>query len=130
MSSQLPRDVAAFIGDCLFTLDELEILTAMTGHRDRWWDPRQVGAQLGVPLSSARNLLDHLAALNLLDIGVRGDVRYRFRPGTRALDDIVARVVAAYRFNRGAVASVIASPGPNEGAPARRRVQKNRERAQ
>jgi hypothetical protein len=43
-----------------------------------------------VPLSVARGILDRLAGLNLLQIRVTDDVRYRFQPGTIELAETVS----------------------------------------
>jgi hypothetical protein len=104
----LPPDVAAFIGDHLLSLDEIEVLTAMRDLPDRWWDARLIYAELGIPVAAARGLLDHLAGLNLFDIRVTDEVRYRFQPGTAELAQTVSRLVAIYRTNRTAVVEAIA----------------------
>lgn len=111
-SEPLPSDVAAFIGDHLLSLEGLEVLTAMRDAPDRWWDPKLIYAELGIPVTTARGLLDHLAGLNLFDIRVTDEVRYRFQPGTTDLAQIASRLIAIYRTNRGAVAEVIAPVAP------------------
>ena len=104
----LPPDVASFIGDHELSLDEIELLTAMTDVPDRWWDATLVFAELGIAATTARGVLDHLGGLNLLDIRVTDEIRYRLRPGTRELAQLVLRLVATYRSNRSAVVRMIA----------------------
>jgi DNA-binding IclR family transcriptional regulator len=104
----LPSEIAAFIGEHLLTTDEIEALTAMCDAPARWWDARLMCRELGLPLSTARLILDHLAALNLLDIRLSDEVRYRLQPGTPELNEMVCRLVSAYRTNRAAVVRAIA----------------------
>ncbi|HXD21015.1 MAG TPA: hypothetical protein VN654_28585 [Vicinamibacterales bacterium] len=108
-SDPLPPDVATFIGDHFRSIDEIEVLTAIIDAPDRWWDARLVYGELGIPVASARALLDRLAALNLLDIRFTDEVRYRFRPGTGELARTAARLVAAYRSNHAAVVRACAA---------------------
>ena len=99
----LPSDVAAFIDNHPLSVDEVEALTAMTDARDRWWDAKLMAGEIGVSVSAARGALDRLASLNLLDIRVTDEVRYRFQPGTSELGQTIPRLVAAYRSNPKAV---------------------------
>jgi hypothetical protein len=122
----LPPDVAAFIGDHLLSVDEIEVLTAMRDTPDRWWDVRLIYAELGIAVAAARALLDHLAGLNLFDIRVTDEVRYRFQPGTAELTETVSMLVAIYRTNRAAIVQAIppvvrrgALDFPNAFAPHR-----------
>ena len=114
-SEQLPPDVVAFIADHLHSINEIEVLTAMTDTPHRWWDARLIYGELGVPVPAARELLDHLAGLNLLDIRFTDEVRYRFRPGTAELAQTMSRLVASYRANHAAVVRAI-SPSAPRGA--------------
>ena len=109
---QLPPDVAAFIADHLLSINEMEVLTAMIETPHRWWDARLIYGELGVPVPAARELLDRLAALNLLDIRFTDEVRYRFRPGTAELTQTMSRLVASYRANHAAVVRAISPSAP------------------
>jgi hypothetical protein len=102
-SEQLPPDVAAFIAHHLLSINEIEVLTAMRDTPDRWWDARLIYGELGVSVATARELLVRLGSLNLLDIRVTDEVRYRFRPGSAELAQTVSRLVASYRANHAAV---------------------------
>jgi hypothetical protein len=99
----VPSDIAAFLRDHLLTVDEIEALTAMSNAPGRWWDAKLMCRELGVPVSLARSILDHLAGLNLLDIRVTDEVRYKFQPGTPELNQMASRVVSLYRTNRAAL---------------------------
>ena len=103
----LPAEVAAFISDHLISLDEIEALMAMSNAPGRWWDAKLMCRELGVPVSTARSILDDLAGLNLLDIRVTDEVRYKLQPGTPELDHTVNRLVSLYRTNRSAVVRAI-----------------------
>ena len=112
---QLPPDVVAFIADHLLSINEIEVLTAMIDTPDRWWDARLIYGELGVAVPAARELLDHLTALNLLDIRFTDEVRYRFRPGTAELAQTMSRLAASYRTNHAAVVRAV-SPSAPRGA--------------
>jgi len=108
MSSEpLPSEIAAFIGDHLLSVDEIEALSAMSNAPGRWWDAKLMCGELGVPVSTARLILDHLAGLNLLDIRLSDEVRYKLQPGTPELSLTVGRLVSVYRTNRTAVVRAI-----------------------
>ena len=104
----LPSEIGAFVGEHLLTIDEIEALAAMSDAPGRWWDAKLMCCELGVSLSAARFTLDHLAGLNLLDIRLSDEVRYRLQPGTPDLKQMVCRLVSVYRNNRGAVVRAIA----------------------
>ena len=104
----LPSEVAAFIGQHLLSVDEIEALAAMSNAPKRWWDAKLMCGELGVPVSTCRFVLDHLAGLNLLDIRLTDDVRYRLHPGTPQLHRIVRCLVSLYATDRAAVVRAIA----------------------
>ena len=93
----LPPDDAALVADHLLSIHEIEVLTAMMDAPDRWWDATLIAGALRVAVTTARGVLDRLAALNLLDIRFTDDVRYRLRPGNAELAHNVSRVIASYR---------------------------------
>jgi hypothetical protein len=99
----LPPIVSEFIAAHLRTVDDLHLLVATANEADRWWDAGAVARELLIDDDAARGLLEHLAAHNLLDIRVTGDVRYQFRPGTPELTQSAAACMYAYRSNPAAV---------------------------
>jgi hypothetical protein len=104
----LPSEIAVFIRQHLFSVDEIEALTSMTNAPRRWWDAKLMCGELGVPVSTCECILDHLAGLNLLDIRLTDEVRYRLQPGTPELTRMIRRLVAVYRTNRTAVVRALA----------------------
>ena len=106
----LPVEIATFIGDHLLSVDEIEALTALSDAPARWWDAKLISGALGVPVSTARGILDHLARLNLLDIRVTDEVRYQFHPGTSTLGRITSRLVSLYRTDPSSVIRAMRSP--------------------
>ena len=96
----LPPDDAASVADHVLSIHEIEVLTAMMDTPDRWWDARLISGELRIAVTTARGLLDRLAGLNLLDIRLTDEVRYRFRPGTAELAHTVSRLIASYRRSR------------------------------
>jgi hypothetical protein len=95
--SPLPPAVVAFITRSLRSLEHLQLLEAVVGAADTWWDADSVARHLSIRPGAARTVLDDLARSNLLDIRITDDVRYRYRPTAPELDDIVKACLAAYR---------------------------------
>ena len=75
----------SFARDHLRDLHDLQLFIALVNAPDRWWDARTAGRELQLPDAAARAALEHLAARNLLEIRVTGEVRYQFRPGSEEL---------------------------------------------
>jgi hypothetical protein len=97
--STLPAAVRAFVAEHIRSLQDLHLMIAMASAPDRWWDTDTAVREFGIDRREARAALEHLAAHNLLEIRVTGDVRYQFRPGTAALEQQVAACIEAYRTN-------------------------------
>lgn len=104
---ELPSLVMEFVADHLRSLDELQLLMTSMEAADRWWDADTASRELGITRTAARRALDHLAAHNLFDIRVTGDVRYQFRPGTAELYDAALACADAYRANPVAVINLV-----------------------
>lgn len=100
---QIPPLVAMFMRAHVASVEEIALLMAMIDASDRWWDVHLVSRELGIPAKEARALLDRFASGNLLDIRVTDDVRYRFVPGTRELEQGAAAFAEAYRTHPAAV---------------------------
>jgi hypothetical protein len=109
MSSQrLPISVQVFVAEHIRNVEELQLLIAIIQSGDRWWDSPAAARELGISTTAARRALDHLAARNLLDIRITGDVRYQFCPGTEELRAAAHATDEAYRVNPLAVARLTA----------------------
>jgi hypothetical protein len=91
--------VLAFVANHIRSLEELQLLITVIQSPDRWWDATTAARELGIPVTVARRGLDHLAASNLLDIRITGDVRYQFRPGTDEIRSAARATEEAYRLN-------------------------------
>jgi DNA-binding IclR family transcriptional regulator len=96
---ELPLRVLAFVDAHLRSIDELQVLITCILAGDRWWDAGTIARELGLPPAAARRALERLAAHNLLDIRVTGEVRYQFHPGTAELAADARAVCEAYRAN-------------------------------
>lgn len=108
MSSQeLAPAVLAFLSDHIGNLEQLHLLLRFVQSPDRWWDVPTAVRELGLGHQEAQQTLDHLARHNLLDIRTTGDVRYRFRPGTEALQAAALAVAEAFRQQPLAVMNAI-----------------------
>jgi hypothetical protein len=115
MSPQrVPASVQFFVTDHIRNVEELQLLIAVIQSPDRWWDPQAAARELGIAKTAARRGFDHLAARNLIDIRITGDVRYQFRPGTEALHAAARATEEAYRSNPLAVARLVAA-APKRG---------------
>jgi hypothetical protein len=89
--------VLAFMAEHIKSLHQLQLLVAVIESGDRWWDATSAARELGTTADAARRALDHLAAHNLLDIRITGDVRYQFRPGTEELRSAAREFAEQYR---------------------------------
>lgn len=111
----LPAAVARFLHDYIRSVDDLHLLVAVASHAERWWDADSVANDLLIDTRDARGLLEHLAAQNLMEIRITGDVRYQFRPGTQALNDVAQACLSAYREHPVAVLRAVAGSGGRRG---------------
>jgi hypothetical protein len=93
-------DPRAFPSDLL---EDLDVLTRLVEHPERWWDAEMIHRDLGIGVEQARATLVRLARRNLLDIRVTHTVRYQFRPATPKLEAVVLSLVEAHRRRRDAV---------------------------
>ena len=105
----VPPLVLAFVADHLTSVDELQLLLTCMQSGDRWWDARSAARELGVSETAARRALDRLAAHNLFDLKVTGDVRYQVRPGTAELAAAAQALLEAYRRNPVGIINGLAS---------------------
>lgn len=95
----VPRAVQTFVDAHIRSIEDLQLLIAMATAPERWWDEDAVAREYTLERRDARGALEHLAAHNLLEIKVTGDVRYQFRPGTPELAGEVAACLDLYRTN-------------------------------
>lgn len=103
--------VRAFLDAHIRTVDDLHLLVEIAAHEHRWWDDAAVARELVIERKEARALLEHLAASNLLEIRVTGNVRYQYRPGTPELRAAARACIDAYRDDPGTVWSAIGRRG-------------------
>jgi predicted ArsR family transcriptional regulator len=101
--------VARFLTAYLRDLDDLQLLITMVNAEDRWWDAPNVARELHISESAARAALEHLAADNLLEIRLTGDVRYQFHPGTEDLREQALACADAYRTDPLAVVRAVSA---------------------
>jgi hypothetical protein len=93
----LPARVQRFLSAFARSLDELEILLNLIDSDTRWWDARTMAAESGTDPAEARRTLEALASCNLLDIRITDEVRYRLRPGTPEVADLVFQLAEIHR---------------------------------
>jgi hypothetical protein len=109
MPFSLPPLVADFVAAHLRSVDDLHLLVATRHDPERWWDADAVARELALDPEEALGLLEHLAAHNLLDIRMTGDVRYRYRPGTAQLAAAAEACVDTYRRTPAAIWRALAA---------------------
>lgn len=109
--------VAAFIAEHLRSVDDLQLLVAFVNSPDRWWDAVSVCRELRLGEDEARRILERFAASNLLEIRLTDDVRYQFRPGTRALHQGAADCIAEFGSNPSGIVRAVVE-GAGRDAPA------------
>lgn len=113
----LTAELSDFVDRYLRTVEDLQVLMACVNERDRWWDAKSIARQLAVTSAAAGRALDHLARGNLLDIRVRGEVRYQFHPGTDELERHALACAAAYRLDPASVTTAVANKSRTPASP-------------
>jgi hypothetical protein len=103
----LPPDVRHFLGRCVETVEQLEIILLLQRHAERSWDAAEAGEALGLDHRDVAHHLEALGGRDLLDVRLGDHVRYRFSPGSSGAAAAARRVADAYRVNRGAVLAFV-----------------------
>jgi hypothetical protein len=99
----IPSAAASFLGRCVTSLADLEVLVVLMAFRERWFDTASIGAQAGLTPGEARRALDRFVSANVVDIRATDDVRYQFRPGTVELEAGARAVREIYQGRPAAV---------------------------
>ena len=89
------RFIARYVG----SVEDLHVLITCIRERDRWWDTRTIGAELGLSEPAVLGTFERLARHNLLDVRVTEAVRYRFAPATHDLEQLALAFAEAYWTN-------------------------------
>lgn len=105
--SEMTAGVTHFISEYVDTLEKLDLLVLLIHSADRWWDAPSAAEALGTTSGAARQILEHFATQNLLEIRVTGDVRYRFQPGDSQLEAATREFANTYRTNRLGVLRIV-----------------------
>jgi hypothetical protein len=92
-----PEDPRTFISDHIRHLDDFAVLCTLMGDTAQWWGTQRVASALAISEADARSSLEHFAKMNLLEIKVTDEVRYRYEPGEADLAARAAACYAAYR---------------------------------
>ena len=110
MESELPKELRAFIGRHVASLEALEVLLLLFEQRDRDWTAAEINAQLRSQESSIAKWLRALVAAGL---AVAAGDRHRFAARDAHNGELVRALAAAYRLRRTKVIEFIFSQ-PNE----------------
>jgi hypothetical protein len=93
----MPSRVHRFLSAFVRSLEDLEILLNLIDGDTRWWDARTMAAECGMETAEARRTLEAFASSNLLDIRITDEVRYRLKPGTTDLKELILHVTEIHR---------------------------------
>ncbi len=118
---ELPPAVKAFVANRIDSVEELRLLVVLMERPERWWDAVAVSDATGIHQSRAGRALDRFVSLNLLDVRVSDEVRYRYRPATAALHAAAAAVADLYRQHPRFIAEVVARSAQGHGSGTLRR---------
>lgn len=89
----------------------IESLLFLRQQRGKSFSAKALGAALHVT-RDVESLLERLAGLNLLDVHVRGEVRYSYAPGSAAQDELVSELDREYTERRLAVLDLLDTASP------------------
>ena len=110
---QLPLSAHAieFLTARLGSVRRLEMLIALQRSPQSWWTAAALGAELRLPVRTAADELEALAAENLLAGRIAHDVLYRVAPASDALASHVREIVEAYQADRDFLLRLVAVTG-------------------
>ncbi len=101
--------VRRFIVDHVDSVEQLEILLLLHQHPGRTWDAEAVARELRISALSAGDRLEDQARAGLLARVEGSPGRFRYAPGTPALDEAVSGLATAYAERRVTVINLIFS---------------------
>ena len=119
--ADLPADVARFLEEHLRSVDELEVLLFLRGHRLAEWNGRGVGELVGIAPAAADALLERLHARGLVAVRESPSRLYHYAPQSTDLANAVDRLAGLAAQRQFAVASFLLSRQAN-AAPVRAAV--------
>jgi hypothetical protein len=95
---ELPADVEAFLGECIESFEQLEVLLWLRSRQHQAWAPRSVAALLPASELVVEEAVQFLSGQGLLIVepGLYPE-RFRFNPER---SELVARVAESYREHR------------------------------
>jgi hypothetical protein len=94
---ELGADLRAFLIEGISSYERLEALLLLRGHRDQAWSPAIVAERLRITEAVAGAVLEELHQATLLAVEREpGATRFRYAPGTAALNDLVERLAEVY----------------------------------
>jgi hypothetical protein len=113
MATEYRADVDQFIRDEIDTVPHLEAILLAWRGRGCTWSQTEMAAALYVPEELAGNILRSLEEKQIL-VQVSGDeVRYSYRSGSEAQDELMARLNAAYQRDLIRISRMIHSKAPS-----------------
>jgi hypothetical protein len=94
----IPDDVKRFIDGCIETVDQVEILSVLSGQPELVWEAASLAREAEVAAANVAAELAALHARGLLAAEKRGaGTVYRYGPATEELAGLVARLLEVYR---------------------------------
>lgn len=106
-------ELAGFVREHMRSVWAVELLLLMRREPDRCWTPERLVAELR---ASANLVHDNLTAFERSGLAVRNDAgEWCYLPASPVLDELAARLEAAYRQRPVAIINLIARPDPIQG---------------
>jgi hypothetical protein len=102
----LPPELRGFLHVCIESITQVELLILLRGS-DRVRTARDIAADLGVAVQTARHDLETLTARGLLDVSIGAELAYRFRPRSEELGRYVDILAKYYVTSRHLVLSFV-----------------------
>lgn len=108
----LPPAVRSLIATCIGSLEQLEVLLWIHGHKEADWTAVEISDQLRTNPYSARVRLENLEAKGLIARGTRPDA-WRWQPTRPEMDAAVALLRRSYEEKRYTVIEMVFASPPD-----------------
>ncbi len=104
----IPDETLRFLGRCVGSVEQLDILLLLYREPERWFTPAAMADALYASVSSVERSLQHLNASKVADIRPAPELAYRFAAREPGVHDAMAKLVKSYRERRLAILTAIA----------------------
>jgi len=109
----ISAELRKFIKEHIQTAPKLEVLLLLHRRRDKTFAVEEVANELGFDIDTAREQLNALRALELVQAGA-DETKYWFHPVNAELSSMVDQLAIAYRKQRVPILSAILAEDPTK----------------